>query len=223
MIDTKESCFAVEDSIDGEYFALEFEEVGERAQEHLQSVWQRLNLALDSHAKKEELAAPNWLSWSPWKWTTDKREAYANRQKYVGWCGSQLAGILNVWPNFTPDVPGNTGATGLYIEHVACSPGNLTTSLWARRYNSVGTAMFAFAVFLSREQGFQGRVSLHAVDAAAVRFYRRIEEKLGGGLFQTERQGIIGPTPHGNESDRNRVFFETTVLGAEKLLQVYHA
>ena len=80
MIDTKESCFAVEDSIDGQYFALEFEEVGERAQEHLQSVWQRLNLALDSHAKKEELAAPNWLSWSPWKWTTDKREAYAERR-----------------------------------------------------------------------------------------------------------------------------------------------
>ena len=76
---------------------------------------------------------------------------------------------------------------------------------------------------MSREKGFQGRVSLHAVDAAATSFYRRIEEKLGGGLFQPERQGIIGPTPHGKDADRNRVFFETTVEGAEKLLQVYHA
>ena len=139
MIDTKGSCFAVEVSIDGQFFALEFEEVGERAQEHLQSVWQRLTLAVDSHAKKESIEGPNWLSWSPWKWTTDKREAYADRQKYVGWCGSQLAGILNVWPEFTPEATEIAFATGLYIEHVACSPGNLTTPLWARRYNSVGT------------------------------------------------------------------------------------
>lgn len=58
----------------------------------------------------------------------------------------------------------------------------LRTPLWARRYNPVGTALFAFAVSWSREKGFQGRVSLHAVDAAATSFYRRMEEKLGGGL-----------------------------------------
>jgi 8-oxo-dGTP pyrophosphatase MutT (NUDIX family) len=41
-----------------------------------------------------------WVAWRPWNWCDDKREAYALRKKLVAWCGSSLAGILNVWPRF---------------------------------------------------------------------------------------------------------------------------
>ena len=94
-----EYCFVVED-LDDQAFEIEILPSDDRAREHFQSVWQRLSMAAEWFYKKEYPPAPEWVTWKPWKWCDDKREAYEPRQKFVAWCGASLVGILNVWPQF---------------------------------------------------------------------------------------------------------------------------
>src|SRR5262249_49370062 len=138
---------------------------------------------------------PEWTNWKPGEWC-DQQRGYENRQKIVAWCGSHLAGFLNVWPNF--DSIHQTGKCVLYIEHLAASPGDLTTELWARRYSGVGAALFAYSVLLSHLGGFEGRLGLHVADSVALGFYRHLHTKRSGALFYPEQAGVAGPTPRGD-------------------------
>ena len=113
------------------------------------------------------------------------------------------------------------GRPTLYIEHVAASPGNLKTEVWNRRYTGIGQALLAYSVKLSLDQGMEGRVSLHVADTVALGFYKRLNEKMQGGLFHPERNEVAGPTPHGAEADRTKIYLETTQTGAMQLLGVY--
>jgi hypothetical protein len=86
----------------------------------------------------------------------------------VAWCGNVMVGILNVWANF-PSVH-EPGAKTLYIEHLGAAPGNIDTKLWNRRFFGIGTALLGYAVKMSQDQGFEGRLTLHASDAEALGF-----------------------------------------------------
>ncbi len=220
MNSAPEYCFVVEDDKHNS-FELEITLADDRAKKHFQSVWQRLSNAVDGLGKIEGITLPAWAEWTPWKWCEDNREAYQPRQKYVAWCGSNLVGILNVWLNFESSCdPGNRT---LYVEHLAASPGNLTTELWNRRYSRVGHALLAYAVKLSQEQGTEGRVSLHASNAEALTFYEYLNQKLAGALFYPGKMGITGPTPQGSRSDPSKTYLETQPAGAKQLLEVYRA
>jgi hypothetical protein len=211
-------CFVVEDA-QGDPFELEILPTDERAKQHFQSIWQRLAMALEGVQKIEKIDLPGWASWQPWKWCVDKRSAYLPRQQFVAWCGPNQIGILNLWPDF--DSVHDSGKMTLYIEHVGASPGNLDTSLWNRLYRGIGTALMAYAVKESEDQGFDGRLTLHASDDEALAFYRNLDKKVGGNLFFPERTGVVGPTPHGVNGDAGRTFLETTPTGAKILLGVY--
>jgi hypothetical protein len=212
--------FVVEDA-KGDFFELDITAYDNRAKQHFQSVWQRLSLALDGVRKIETLTMPGWVGWQPWKWCEDRRPAYQPRQTFVAWCGDNQTGILNVWAGFdSVHAPGNKT---LYVEHVGAAPGNLDTTLWNRRYRGVGQALMAYAVKVSSEQGFDGRVTLHAADATALGFYRHLHTKMGGNLFYPEQTGILGPTPHAVGGDAGRTFLEIKQTEAERLLEVYRA
>jgi hypothetical protein len=205
----------------GDSFELDVVPSNDRAKQHFQSVWQRLSLAVDGMHKIENLDLPGWVGWQPWKWCDDRRVAYQPRQKFVAWCGTAQVGILNVWAGF--DSVHEAGERTLYVEHVGAAPGNLDTELWSRRYRGVGKALMAYAVLLSDDQGFEGRLTLHAADAIALSFYRHINGKLGGNLFYPERTGVLGPTPHAAGGDAGRTFLETRQPEALRLLEVYRA
>lgn len=217
MTPAPEYCFAVQDTR-GDAFELEIHPHDERAKSHFQSVWQRLSATVEAMHKLEQQPLPGWAKWQPWKWCDDKSMAHQPRQKFVAWCGSNQAGFLNVWAGH--DSAHESGKKTLYIEHVGVAPGNLDTVLWSRRYKKVGTALMAYAVKLSREQGFDGRLALHAADDAALGFYR-VLNRMTGGLFHPEQKGIVGPTPHGPRNDPALTYLETTVVGAERLLEGY--
>lgn len=190
-----------------------------RAQKHFQSVWKRLAGGVEECHKLEKLAVPGWVGWKPWDWCQDKRPDYAPRQKFVAWCGSNLAGFLHVWPGFPSSH--ESGKQTLYVEHLAAAPGNQTTELWNRRYKHVGMALLAFAVLTSQGQNLDGRLSLHVSDASALSFYRKVDVMLGGGLFHPEKTGVVGPTPHAARSDTDLTYLETTFDGACRLLESY--
>lgn len=79
----------------------------------------------------------------------------------------------------------------------------------------------AFAIRLSADGGYDGRVGLHSENDDSLTFYRRIAEKRDVPLFQPEKTGIIGPTPHGARSDGSLVYLETTSAGAMNFLEDY--
>lgn len=150
MSGADQHCFVVRDAKENAYFEVDFALVDDRAQKYLQSVWQRLSLALENYCKIGGQDIPAWVTWTPWKWTEDKRIAYQPRQKFAAWSGPNLLGILNLWNGFSPS--GISGEESVYVEHLAASPGNLNTALWQRRYTEVGVALFAFSIKFSHEQ-----------------------------------------------------------------------
>jgi hypothetical protein len=188
------------------------------AKKHYQGIWNKLAQAVQKHHQLGSGSpAPAWTTWKPWEWC-DPRQGYEKRQQYVAWYGDNLVGFLNVRPDF----PSNrqSGKMVLYIEHLAAAPGNLSTALWIRRFRYVGQALMAYAVLLSQQQGFEGRLGLHVADEEALGFYRRIHAKCPGGLFHPETTGVAGPTPRG-EHERTKVYLETTETGASAWLEGY--
>jgi hypothetical protein len=86
---------------------------------------------------------------------------------------------------------------------------------------ALGNRCASIAVKLSYDGGLEGRLSLHVADAVALGFYRHLDQKMSGGLFHPEQNGVTGPTPHGAHGDPTMTYLETTQAGAMQLLGVY--
>ena len=204
----------------GQPTQLEVRAYDDGAKQHFQSVWQRLYKGLQGHHKICSRAAPPWAAWQPWDWCEEKKTGYEGRIKYVAWCGDIPAGFLNVWVDF-PSAH-QPGKATLYLEHLAAAPGNQTTELWNRRFKAVGAALFAYAILLSQQRGFEGRVGLHVADAGALAFYRVLHRKCGDALFYPDRTGVAGPTPRGAH-ETSKTYLETTEAGATAWLEGYRS
>lgn len=98
-------------------------------------------------------------------------------------------------------------------------PGNIHTEIWSRRYSGIGTSLLGFSVHYSISRGYSGRVSLHASDADALEFYRKLNERVGGELFHPECTGIDGVIAKTAARDRAKAHLETTEHGAVQLLE----
>jgi hypothetical protein len=210
-------CFVAVDA-DGRSVEMLIRGHDDLAKKQYQGVWNKLAQAVQKqHQLGSGPPAPAWTTWKPWEWC-DQQHGYEKRQKYVAWCGDNLVGFLNVWADF----PSNhqPGKMVLYVEHLAAAPGNLSTTLWVRRFRSVGAALVAYAVLLSKQQGFEGRLGLHAADDEARGFYRHIHQKCRNGLFHPETSEVVGPTPRG-EHERSNTYFETIETGAAAWLEGY--
>ena len=184
----------------------------------MSKVWQRLHGAMENHHKACGRPAPGWTTWKPWDWCAENKHVYEQRIKYVAWAGDVPAGFLNVW-----DDVGSVYSVGkrlLYIEHVAAAPGNVATEIWGKRFEAVGSALFAFTALLSCQRGHEGRIGLHAADESALEFYRRLDAKCAGRMLYSEGKGIAGPTPRG-ELDRDKTYLETREEGARGWLENY--
>jgi hypothetical protein len=189
---------------------IEFRPYDPAAGDYLEQVWQRMSQAVQSyHGLFPGVPAPGWANWRPWQWC-ERRRGYENCQKHIGWCGDHLVGFLNIWPNCPSAV--QEGKAVLYVEHLAASPGDIDTELWVRRYEGIGYALVVYAVFQSRQQGFQGRVGLHAADEGALGFYRYLSEKhCQGKLWHPERTGVLGPTPYASpEREGAKAYLESS-------------
>jgi hypothetical protein len=209
-------CFVVEDP-DKNSVLLEVRPHDDAAKQRYLGVWQKMSQALQKRHQLVGTTVPEWTTWKPGEWC-DQRRGNENRQQLVAWCGDDLAGFLNVWPDHLSVF--QTGKGVLYVEHLAAAPGNITTDLWVRRFGRVGETLFAYAVLVSHLRGFEGRLGLHVAEDTALKFYRRLHEKCEGRLFHPERNGVVGPTPHGAR-DPAKTYLETTEAGATDWLEEY--
>jgi hypothetical protein len=178
----------------------------------LRSVWKDMaNAARKAHELTTQ-PTPKWLNWQPWQWCFEKALLQAGRTPVLASAEGYPVGFLTLWP-----VPGDPGV--LYVEHVGATPGDITTPLWNRRYHKVGWSLMAYAIHVSKENGFGGRVGLHAADDAVLNGVYRKYAAAVPGLFGPDQKGIPGPTPYGPQKSLALTYLETTAEGAGQFLE----
>jgi hypothetical protein len=211
--------FVVENAA-GEAVGIDFRDHDDGAKQQYLGVWHKLAQAIQKHHQLAGSEAPSWATWKPGEWC-DQQRGYEERHKMVAWCGGNLVGFLNVWPDFA--AIHSPGKTVLYVEHLAAAPGNLTTELWLPRFRRVGGALLAYAIWFSGEKGFEGRLGLHVADPQALGFYQHLSKTYcGGGLFHPERTGVAAPTPRGMQEEA-KTYLETEEAGAAQWLKEYES
>lgn len=218
MTVSKEYQFLVQGDGD-HWYPLEIRPFDGAASAYFQSVWQRLAVAVEKACVLRDGSPPDWVKWKPWEWCGATRTGYEGRIPWIAWCGDQLVGFLNVWRKIPSEH--ESGRYILYIEHLAAFPGDQNTELWRRRYRHVGKALMAFAIHLSTQDVSDGRVGLHSENDDSLSFYRKIAADRGLPLFHAEKEGVIGPTPHGQRSDARLTYLETIASGALSFLEDY--
>ena len=117
------------------------------------------------------------------------------------WQGLMLTRTASYFARLAPD----NGKPLVYIDFLEIAPWNWVVPELGRqgRFRAVGSMLFWRAVKQSEEEGFSGRVGLHALPQAE-QFYER----------------ACGMTPLGNDpSKENLLYLELTSQQAEELLQ----
>jgi hypothetical protein len=178
----------------------------------LRVVWKDMCNAAKKAHELTKRPVPKWLNWQPWQWCFEKALLEAGRTPVLALAEGYPVGFLTLWPT-SGDSP------VLYVEHVGVTPGDITTPLWNRRYHKVGWSLMAYAIHVSRENGFGGRVGLHAADDTVLeRVYREYAAAVPG-LFRPDAKGIPGPAPYGPQKNMNLTYLETVEAAAEQFLE----
>jgi|GEM_PF-1694944 len=180
----------------------------------IQKVWKDMRSAVHEAHTLSGTPVPKFLQWQPWQLCYEVAQRTAGRTPILAFAEDHIAGYLNLWR--TQDA-----TPVLYIEHICLSPGNLPTKLWNGRYAGLGWSLFAFAIHLSRENGMNGRVGLHASDENVLNSVYRAYARKVPGLFKADAMGIAGPTNYGPMKNLTLTYLETTEEGAEKFLEGY--
>lgn len=177
-------------------------------------VWKDMRSAVQESLSLNAAPVPKFMNWQPWQLCYEVAQLQAGRTPILAFAEDHIAGYMNVWR--TQDTP-----PVLYIEHLCLSPGNLPTKLWKSRFVGLGWSLFAYAIHLSRENGLNGRVGLHAADADVLNSVYRAYARAVPGLFKADATGIPGPTSYGPIKNLTLTYLETTEAGAGQFLEGY--
>ncbi|VTS01314.1 unnamed protein product [Gemmata massiliana] len=178
----------------------------------LNKVWKDMRSAVQESLTLTGVVGPKFIQWQPWQLCYEVAQLTAGRTPILAFAEDHIAGYLNVWrsQDVTPV---------LYIEHLCLSPGSLPTKLWRERFAGLGMSLFAYAIHVSRENGLNGRVGLHAADANVLNsVYRRYAQRVPG-LFKADATGIPGPTNYGFVKNLTLTYLETNETEAEQFLE----
>jgi hypothetical protein len=193
---------------------LSFHLANEACEPWLSKVWKGMRGAVQESLTLTSASAPKFLNWQPWQLCYEAAQLRAGRTPVLAFAEGHIAGYLNVWRT-------SDATPVLYIEHLCLSPGSLPTKLWRGRFSGLGMSLFAYAIHLSRENGLNGRVGLHASDADVLNsVYRRYAQRVPG-LFKADAVGIAGPTAYGPVKNLTLTYLETNEAEAEQFLEGY--
>lgn len=180
----------------------------------LNKVWKDMRSAIQESLTLTGGTAPKFMQWQPWQLCFEVAQLSAGRTPILAFAEDHIAGYLNVWRTSDP-------TPVLYIEHLCLSPGSLPTKLWRARFSGLGMSLFAYAIHLSRENGMNGRVGLHAADVNVLNsVYRRYAQHVPG-LFKADATGIPGPTNYGPMKNMTLTYLETNEPEAVEFLEGY--
>lgn len=180
----------------------------------LQKVWKDMRSAVHEAHTLCGSPVPKFIQWQPWQLCYEIAPLKAGRTPVLAFAEGHIAGYLNLWRT-------HDATPVLYIEHICLSPGNLPTRLWNSRFVRLGWSLFAYAIHMSRENGLNGRVGLHASDENVLNSVYRAYARKVPGLFKAEATGIAGPTSYGPMKNLALTYLETNEEGAAQFLEGY--
>jgi hypothetical protein len=116
---------------------------------------------------------PQDLHWA-WDKKTDWSRSLLSLQRFAITCGGALQGLMLVnLTKLTARLPSQRGKDLAYIEYVSTAPWNRPEIAGVQQFHGIGINMVRAAIELSRNEGFHGRVGLHALSQSAS-FYNEI-------------------------------------------------
>lgn len=199
--------------VEDRYVSLSLVPIDERAQRFFHNVWAKMaNVVEKYHEHSGDGQCPAWTSWQVSKWS---KEQVFGREGYVAWNGDLLAGFVNLRFPFDSIVERATPIA--YLEHIAVFPGCQNTRIWNRHMKRVGQALMAFAIFISQQRGYEGRVGFHAADESAQKWYERLNAKCGNTLLHGPIESVRGFY----ERSMALPYYETLPEGSSMLLEQY--
>ncbi len=142
--------------------------------EQTESVWRPF---LDEQVKRmQEAGVPRsrWPQHRHWDWRQKQEttELYLAYRMFGIQCRSEMQGLMLVLTaGKQARVDSQRGKPLVYIHFLAAAPWNLASIVGEPRYALVGSVLLATAIHLSREEEFQGRISLHSLPQSDI-WYR---------------------------------------------------
>ena len=123
---------------------------------------------------RESAAAVLVLEHAHWDWRRKREPVEAHRLRLIAvQAGGDYQGVMAVRVTSRPARCGPPGEPVLYVEYLEAAPWNLKGLAEPPRYLGVGSRLIAEAVRISRDNGWKGRVGLHALPQAE-RFYQAV-------------------------------------------------
>ena len=195
---------------------LRFCRADDKSDKYLLKVWHRLSQAVIFHHELsgDVTKCPTWAKWKPHEWC---KQSVPDRQQFVAWHGSVLAGFLNLRKDFASQY--GPSKSLVYVEHLASFPGFISSDIWSRKLRYVGVPLLGFAVLQSMLQGCDGSVGLH-VDGGAMKFYEQLPDMMGFPVFHPAKYDVSGPLPVG-EHARAQAYLEMMPDAANQILEVH--
>lgn len=142
-----------------------------------------------------------------WHWDWRRKSAKINLLAYRCFgieCAGEMQGLMLVnLTNHVSRMDGQQGKPLVYVDYIETAPWNVKDLMpEPPRYSSVGVRLIEAAIRCSLEEGFGGRIGLHALPQAE-RFYEKTCEMTRG---EIDRQY------------ENLFWFELTAANAKKFL-----
>lgn len=131
-----------------------------------ESVWRPF---LDEQMKRLQAAGVpknRWPEHRHWDWRQKQEatELYLAYRMFGIECASEMQGLmLALTAGKQARIASQRGKPLVYVHFLAVAPWNLGSIVDEPRYALVGSVLLAAAIYLSREEEFQGRIGLHSL------------------------------------------------------------
>lgn len=153
-----------------------YDDITDEHREQWRTTWMPMIESTVERLKKAGVPRDKWPQDLHWDWDkkTNWSRGFLSLQRFAITCGGALQGLMLVnLTKLTARIESQWGKDLAYIGYLSTAPWNRPEIAGVQQFQGVGRVMVRRAVQVSRDEGFRGRVGLHALGQAAS-FYRTV-------------------------------------------------
>jgi hypothetical protein len=147
--------------------------IGEPQLDDWESKWMPALISILSELVARGVPQKEWPQSAHWNWRAkiDRLKGLIAYKGYSVVCNGTTQGLMSI--DLTKSSRIQKRKPLVYIDYLEAAPWNRSELGGLPRYRGVGTALITAAVELSMEEGFRGRIGLHALPQSED-FYRKV-------------------------------------------------
>jgi hypothetical protein len=151
-----------------------YDDISDEHLEQWRTTWVPMIESRRERLKKANVPQEMWPQDLHWEW--DEKTAWSRSSlsflRFAITCGGALQGLMLVnLTKLTARIESQWGKDLAYIDYLSTAPWNRPEIAGLQQFQGVGRMMVRAAVQVSLDEGFRGRIGLHALGQAAG-FYR---------------------------------------------------